>query len=817
MIPPLQYRGASCIGWQGRKSLVPGIPFALTRSSCAARVSWRVLMDEKRRNVIEPFDDQDDQRNPLANDEQYTETIEVVTARLGEDVTASGSFDLRGIETTTVGKLLQALPIGTLIIDETFHISFVNRAFERICMNPSNIEGSPISILFPNPTVAQKVKSLITEVFTGRKSRGFQAMLGTRDSAIWGRLHLRPVRVATQRSVLVLVEDWTAEKRELMLIQEHEGELLRAQNELSKRVEERTAELKEANELLKREIKRRKLAQDQLQAGHDELERRVRERTAEISKKNEQLRGEIIQRNLAEEALRKSEERYRAVVQDQTELVCRYRVDGTPTFVNDAYCRFWGETAENLMKQSFLDRLPDQHREIGRTRRELASNDNIVRTYEEQVESPDGEPRWLQWTERAIPDEQGHPSEFQAVGRDITDLKLAERILLQGARSKAVADLTSVAGHNFNNLLQIVIGGTQLAMTNLELGNLDIIKETLDEIHQAALLGAETVKRLHYLAHVQADTKRSVREVLDLSRTVHMAIEISRPWWKNSPEKEGIRIDLNRHLQPNCFVRANDNELFELVIDLLENATEALVEGGRIDVRTFAHGDSVFLQFRDCGIGIPRENHERIFEPFWTTKPPPAAGMGLASALHIVKRHHGKISVESVLGQGTTFTVRLPFVRPQRETADLSDEAGLGPYVSVLVVDDREPVLMALNKGLSDAGHKVFPALSGKKALDIFQTRKIDAVICDLGMPEMNGWRTAAAIKNLCRERGVQRPPFILLTGWGGQLDAHDKMVAHGVERIVEKPVNISHLVGLIRELLKNPRIDEDVPAATTQ
>ncbi len=774
-------------------------------------------MDEKRRIGFELFDGQDDPRDTLRNDEQYTETIEVVTAPLGEDVTASGSFDLRGIEATTVGKLLQALPIGTLIIDETFHISFVNRAFERICTNPSNIQGSPVSILFPSPTIAEKVKSLIGEVFTGRKSRGFQAMLGARDTAIWGRLHLRPIRVGTHRSVLVLVEDWTAEKRELMLIQEHESELLRAQNELSKRVEERTVELKEANELLKREIKGRKHAQDQLQSAHDELERRVRERTAEISKKNEQLRDEIIQRNLAEEALRKSEERYRAVVQDQTELVCRYRVDGTPTFVNDAYCRFWGETAENLMKQNFQDRLPDQHREMSRARRESVSSGNIVRTYEEQVESSDRELRWLQWTERPILDDRGRPSEFQAVGRDITDLKLAERILLQGARSKAVADLTSVAGHNFNNLLQIVIGGTQLAMTNLELGNLDIIKETLDEIHQAALLGAETVKRLHYLAHVQADAKSSMDEVVDLSRTAHMAIEISRPWWKNSPEKEGIRIDLDRHLQPNCFVKANDNELFELVIDLLENATEALVEGGRIDVRTFSQGDSVFLQFRDGGIGILPENKERIFAPFWTTKPPPAAGMGLASALHIVKRHHGEISVESVPGKGTTFTVRLPLARPQTEATDLSAEAGIGPFVSVLVVDDREPVLVALNKGLTDAGHKVFPALSGKKALDIFKTRKIDAVICDLGMPEMNGWRTATAIKDLCRERGISRPPFILLTGWGGQLDAHDKMVAHGVERIVEKPVNISYLVGLIRELIKKPRIDEDVPHEGTE
>lgn len=774
-------------------------------------------MDEKKPTSFELLNDEDGPSGLMNGEEQFAETIEVTgTLPLpSEDVTASGSFDLRGIGATTVGKLLQALPIGTLIVDRSFHISFANHAFERLCSDQWMLIGYPVSALFPDPLVAEKVKSLMGEVFSGRTSRDFQAMLRICGTDIWGRLRLRPIRVGTERSVLVLMEDWTAEKRELLLIQQHEAELLQARNELAKRVEERTAELKDANELLRNEIIERQLAQQQLQTAHDELERRVRERTAELSEKNARLSEEIIQRNQAEQALRESELRYRAVVQDQTELICRFRADGTQTFVNDAYCRFWGETAENLMKQNFIDRLPDRRRETTKARLESVLSENLVGTYEERVENAHGEIKWLQWTERAIFDDQGEPSEFQAVGRDITDLKLAERILLQGARSKAVADLTSVAGHNFNNLLQIVIGGTQLAMTNLELGNLDIIKQTLDEIHQAALVGAETVKRLHYLAHVQADIRGSRAEVVDLSRTVHLAIEISRPWWKSSPEKDGILIDLDRHLQPNCLVKGNDNELFELVVDLLKNATEALPDGGRIQVRTFVEGDSVFLQVRDDGVGIHPENHERIFDPFWTTKDPPAAGMGLASARHIVKRQEGKIWVKSEPGKGATFTAELALARPKTARTDLSPEDGLGHYFKLLVVDDLEPVLIALHKGFKDAGHKVYPALSGRKALDIFKTRQIDAVICDLGMPEMNGWQVAAAIKEHCGEQALPMPPFILLTGWGGQLEEREKMASHGVDRIVEKPVDVRELVALIRELIKKRKTREEKPIPT--
>lgn len=776
-------------------------------------------MDEKRLTTFEPLnDDEESPAHAVRGQESFTGTIELTSCpHPPEDVTASGSFDLRGIRATTVGKLLQALPIGTFIIDETFHVTFANRACERICSDQSTLLGSPITALFPDPSVATKVKSLAREVFSGGGSRGFEAMLNTCDTSMWGRMHLRPIRVGAQRSVLVLLEDWTAEKRQMLLIQEHEAELLEARNELRKRVEERTAELEHANELLRYEITERKLAQQQLQTAHDELERRVQERTAELSEKNAQLHEEIAQRKQAEQALRESEQRYRAVVQDQTELVCRFRADGTPTFVNDAYCRFWGESAESLMKRNFLAHLRDQSREASRTRLESTLAEDLVRTYEERAESGDGQARWLQWTERTIFDDHGKPSEFQAVGRDITDLKLAERVLLRGARSKAVVDLTSVAGHNFNNLLQIVIGGTQLAMTNLELGNLDIIKETLQDIHQAALVGAETVKRLHYLAHMQADKKDSLAEVVDLSRTAHLAIEISKPWWKSNPEKEGIRIDLDRQLHPNCFVKGNENELFELIIDLLKNATEALPDGGRIEVKTFAEGDLVFLQVRDNGVGIHPENHERIFDPFWTTKNPPAMGMGLASALQIVQRHEGKISLANGPGKGTTFMVRLPHARPETEETGLIHEDGLGPYFNLLVVDDREPVLIALNKGLKDAGQKVFPALSGRKALDLFKTRRIDAVICDLGMPEMNGWQVAAAVTDLCRERGVPRPPFILLTGWGGQLDEHDKMAACGVDRVVEKPIDVSRLVAMVRELVKQSQSREDEPTEETR
>ncbi|MEK6574405.1 MAG: PAS domain S-box protein, partial [Chloroflexota bacterium] len=141
------------------------------------------------------------------------------------------------------------------------------------------------------------------------------------------------------------------------------------------------------------------------------------------------LANDITARKQAEEALRQSEARYRAVVEDQTELICRYLPDGTHTFVNDAYCRYYGKEREELLHQSFLTRaLPDER---ARLEKYLSSftPENPVGTFEQYDVTPDGQVRWRMWTDRAIFDSQGRLVEFQATGRDITDRKQREREL----------------------------------------------------------------------------------------------------------------------------------------------------------------------------------------------------------------------------------------------------------------------------------------------------------------------------------------------------------------------------------------------------
>ena len=139
--------------------------------------------------------------------------------------------------------------------------------------------------------------------------------------------------------------------------------------------------------------------------------------------------GQAIQRARQHQAVQEAEERYRAIVEDQTELICRFLPDGTFTFVNDAYCRYFNKKREELIGYSFMPLIPEEEQKIIKERLASLSPDEPVVTYEHRVVMPNGERYWQQWTDRAIFDEQGHSIEFQAVGSDITERKRAEQAL----------------------------------------------------------------------------------------------------------------------------------------------------------------------------------------------------------------------------------------------------------------------------------------------------------------------------------------------------------------------------------------------------
>ena len=399
----------------------------------------------------------------------------------------------------------------------------------------------------------------------------------------------------------------------------------------------------------------------------------------------------------------------------------------------------------------------------------------------------------------------GEVTQVIAYHLDITERKRAEQLLVETERLKAVGELAAGVAHNFNNLLQVVLGKTQMAAIQLDTGNIDQTKSTLEQVLESLRLGAETVKRLQSFARTRSQIAVSECVVFDLSDTVEQAVEMSKPWWKAGKGADSD-ITLDKEIMPGCFIKAKPSELFEVAVNLIKNAVEALPEGGTIAIRTTVENGDVVMIVSDTGIGISNDDMGKIFEPFWTTKGVKGTGMGLASSYGIVTSHGGDISVESTPGSGSIFTVRLPYTAV---TAGYVSDGSAEDYeerISFLIIDDMPQVLSIIRDGLKMSGHVVTTALSGADGLKNLEENDVDVVVCDLALNEMSGWDVGSSIIELYKEEPESKPIVILLTGWGTEAVESDRLEHHGINGVLEKPIEPAELLKMAREMVVRRR-----------
>jgi PAS domain S-box-containing protein len=525
---------------------------------------------------------------------------------------------------------------------------------------------------------------------------------------------------------------------------------------------------------------------------------------------------DVSERKVAEEELKCKEQLMTQIIDFLPDATFVIDSEGRVVFWNRAIEELTGVKAEDMLGKGNLEyslAFYSDRRPVLidlATRRDLMTEQRYAYVRQEgDVLISETNPEALKFgsrhlwnTARALYDEEGNIIGAIESIRDITEKKQAEQVLLRTERLTAIADLAGGVAHNFNNLLQIVIGNLELALQDLESGNEESAREFLEQVLVTARSGAATVRNLQDFARVRAELGPSEATVLDLSQLLGQAIEVSKPLWRSLAEKEGIHITMNKHIEKGCLVKGVESELFEVLVNLIKNAVEAISREGAIRIDLVREDDHAVVRVHDTGRGIAQSDLGKVFEPFWGTKGVGiGTGMGLSVSHGIVQRHGGEISVESTLGKGTVFTVKLPLVREPGEGAATEQESPLAKDLSVLIVDDMPPITRLVEKTLTRCGLKAFSAASGEQALEIFKNQTIDVVICDLAMPGMNGWEVGKALRELCRERDIPKVPFILLTGWGGQALEQAKLAESGVDALVEKPISVKKLLQSVREV----------------
>ena len=371
------------------------------------------------------------------------------------------------------------------------------------------------------------------------------------------------------------------------------------------------------------------------------------------------LAAVVQERKHVSEALRASEERYREVVESQSDLVCRYLPDTTLTFVNEAYCRFFGRRREELLGRRFLDLIPPSTREAAAAHIASLLRDPGERVIEHEAVRADGTVGWQHWVDYAIVAADGEVRELQGIGRDITERKRAEEAnqrLAHAGRVALMGELTALIAHEVNQPLGAILSNADAAELLLEAGpgRLDEVRRILADIRKDDLRASEVVRRVRELVRPHELERRP----LDLNEVTAGVLQLVGA----EAARRGVVVQAK--LAPTLpAVQAGRIHLQQVLLNLLLNAVDAMADTPesqrRLAVRTAHVAGGVEVSVTDAGHGIVPEQLPRLFDSFFTTKKD-GMGMGLSIARSIVEAHGGRIWAENNPGGGATFRFTLP-------------------------------------------------------------------------------------------------------------------------------------------------------------
>jgi len=371
------------------------------------------------------------------------------------------------------------------------------------------------------------------------------------------------------------------------------------------------------------------------------------------------------------------------------------------------------------------------------------------------------------------------------------EVKAAQDHMVRTEKLRALGQMAAGVAHDFNNVLAIILGRTQLLLKR-ELD--DEHRRELSLIEKAAVDGDTTIRRIQQ--YVKGGTEKTLIQY-DLSRLVKDVIEMTRPRWCDTPRTTGLAIDVKTDLQPGLTVKCNPSSFREALTNLIFNAVDAMPKGGTIRFRTGARDGKAILTMADTGVGMTPDVVEHAFDPFFTTKGFNGSGLGLSEVYGIITRHQGEIAIDSAVGEGTTVRITLELVAPAPVPEVEPEEPEPRTGARVLIVDDDEGMREVFAMMLAEGEHEAVTVATGREGIEAVERNDFHIVFTDLGMPRMSGWEVAKSVKKL-------RPKTIvgLLTGWGVELD-DEKVKKAGVDLVVAKPVRLEEFLRIVDEALE--------------
>ena len=496
---------------------------------------------------------------------------------------------------------------------------------------------------------------------------------------------------------------------------------------------------------------------------------------------------------------RSAEERLRVldtVLSSSAQAIAIADARGTLTFANAALRRLWGYDDE----QALLGRSVFEFWRT--TEAPAAALEQIraerARTIELPAVRADGTSFYLGVTAEAVCDASDKLTQILVTFSDVTQRKRLEAELGHAQKMESIGRLAGGVAHDFNNMLTVILGGIELSLPELSSENRGRVH--LRDAAEAAQSAAALTRQLLAFSRKEAITPRA----LDLNEVIR---RMEKMILRLIGEDIRLQTVCGHGLPPVCF---DPLQLEQVILNLAVNARDALPHGGRLTIETCSVGSvdgaqlalPVLLTVSDNGVGITEDVQAHLFEPFFTTKEAgKGTGLGLAMVYGAVQQNGGQIEVESELGRGSVFKIRLPAATMGLAAPSAS---ALAPVprtrrASILLVEDHSKVAAFARAVLERLGHIVHAFPDGESALRALASLRPppDLLLSDLVMPGMDG-RTLA-------EHAVQRLPglrVLFVSGYAHDVIAERGIVDQGIE-FLPKPYSAEQLATRLHELLQ--------------
>jgi PAS domain S-box-containing protein len=542
---------------------------------------------------------------------------------------------------------------------------------------------------------------------------------------------------------------------------------------------------------------------------------------------------DLTQRRAHEEDLRRSEERFRLLIEGVADYaIFMLDPNGRVSTWNMGAERIKGYTADEIIGQHFSIFYPQEAKDSGWPDHELrvaAEKGKFVDTGWRLRK--DGTTFWANVTITALRDDAGQLLGFAKLTRDLTQAKRAEAMetanqqreeMLDAERNARMAaqratrlkdEFLATLSHELRTPLSAILGWTQLLLRPDASKGPEQQKRAIEVIDRNARAQVKLIDDLLDLSRVMTGKLRLDLHQVSLGSIVEAAVDSARP----SADVKGIRLKAILSSNPDI-ISADSARLQQVVWNLLTNAIKFTPKGGQVQVLLQRVNSHLELSVSDTGVGIPANYLPHVFDRFSqkdssTTRAFGGLGLGLAICKQLVELHGGSIRAASLgEGRGATFSVQLPL-----SIAQLNDQSGprIHPTaetqsgevmslprlegVHVFVVDDEPDARELLRAVLEDQGGKVTSFTSAEDALAALKTTKPTVLVCDIGMPKMDGYQLIRALR--AEESRRERIPALALTAFARAEDRKRSLVA-GYQAHLAKPFDVGELILVVADLV---------------